>query len=398
MKKIGCSHTGLYLPAPVFDSLQHEKCLFPYPLYLVADKLLVNISGHNISRGSQIISVNGRPAKDIIRDLSLYEISDGTKQQAEHMQAAGYFSMDYFFRYGPAKDFKIVSIDTNGLTTKNIYTAISLEELDQRNADLYYYDGASVPYDLYLDEKTGYALMRITTFKFEDGQESNAFDNFCYNSFELLRSKPVIRSLIIDVRGNHGGYLSDASRLFSYITNAPFRSEKNVSVRMRELPYTRLLSDMNEGDISRGNEWLTDNFMFTGKGRYVMPDSLIDDFDPEPDRFRGSVFVIINTATASAASTFAGMVKYSGRGKLVGTYTIGGEYCGSGFKELTYILPNSGIQLYFPVAHIIHYYHTKKNSGRTVSPDYNIPDNELSFQRNEDCQVNFIVDSLLKRK
>jgi len=60
--ELGCSHTDVLLPDHIYDTLQNRKLFFPYPVLWVENKLLVNITGHDLPEGTQIVSINETPA------------------------------------------------------------------------------------------------------------------------------------------------------------------------------------------------------------------------------------------------------------------------------------------------------------------------------------------------
>jgi C-terminal processing protease CtpA/Prc len=108
------------------------------------------------------------------------------------------------------------------------------------------------------------------------------------------------------------------------------------------------------------------------------------------------VFVLVNTEVSSAASYFASLVKNARRGLIIGEETRGGAYMHNGFRNIVYELPNSDIQFSFAIANVVHTLGNKQDYGRGVIPDYKKPSTIADFTNNEDTQLNFVLDSLLK--
>jgi hypothetical protein len=133
------------------------------------------------------------------------------------------FSFQYYLKYGPQKIFNLEVTDTSGMEHTVKIPSIKLSEWEQRySGDIYYYDDVSVAYDLNFNDANGYAIMRISTFEFNQEKQQQAFEHFCNNSFELLRAKPNITNLIIDLRQNPGGDLYNAFYLFSFLARDHF--------------------------------------------------------------------------------------------------------------------------------------------------------------------------------
>jgi len=238
-----------------------------------------------------------------------------------------------------------------------------------------------------------YAFIRLPSFDFAGYQKIRAFEHFCANTFELLDKKKNISRLIIDVRENTGGRFYSAFLLFSYLAPKPYRAYEYVVSKIKRIPYSEHLdADFIEQEAI--NDDLRNDFGVKRNGYYYYTDSLIDNWEPDKHRFRGKVFVITNPVTVSSASYFAAMVKYAGVGKIVGEEAAGGSHSGNGFRSLEYSLPASGIKLVFPFAHIVYSFKEKKNTGRGLVPDYNIPDTYKSFKNNIDAQLDYILDSL----
>ncbi len=392
----GCSHTDLFLPGHIYDTLQNRKYFFPYPVLWVDNKLLVNVTGYDLPEGTEILSINGISAGRLLHDLSSYNSIEGFHRPGQIKMASKDLSFQYYLKWGTQQKFELKIIDTSGRRKTITEEPIDYAEWNVRNDSYkYYFDGMEVDYDLAINNEKNYALLRLPTFDFDNYQKRVAFEHFCSNTFELLEKKKNITKLIIDLRENKGGKLSSAFLLFSYLTPKPFKGFDYVFSKIKRIPYPEYLdpffSEQDKDDI---NYDLKNEFGRKNNGNYYYADSLIERWEPGDHLFNGNVFVITNPATVSSGSYFAVMVKYSGVGKIVGEETAGGSHSGNGFQTLKYILPGSSFQLVFPYAHIIYTVKEKKNIGRGVIPDHIVPDTYDAFKNNEDNQLSYILDSL----
>jgi Peptidase family S41 len=396
--EIGCSHTIVGMPGYVYDTLQNRKFFFPYPVKLIEDKLLVNVVGYDLPQGTEIKYINNQPVKTIIKDLMPYNSVEGFHRKTQQNLASDNFSLEYFYKYGKEEKFELQIKDTLDTERKVTETPISLSEWNDRDNNYkYYYDPMYVDYDLSINEPKSYAYLKMGTFEFSGSQRQNAFENFCYNSFELLKNKPNIQSLIIDVRENRGGDLYNCFLLYSFLANKPFTEFERVIAKIKKVPYAMYLdADFVANKEKEVNDKLKDEFSEKmNSDFYSLADSSILKWQPGNFSFNGNVYVITNSSVVSSGSYFAVMVKNSGRGKIIGEETEGGAYSGNGFSTLKYVLPNSKINFSFPYAHLIYNFKEDKNSGHGLLPNYEIPDSYKSFKNNDDRQYTFILDSLI---
>ena len=399
LNEIGCAHTYMNVPAAVYDSLLNRRFFFPIPVKFVSGKLLVNASNQVVPAGTEILSINHKPVETILQDMMKYEIVEGLHRPTQQVLAAESFALDYFYCYGKLSTFEMRVIDSSGQeqTITSIAPSTLSDWFENKAGNIYYYDRVRCDYDLSIDEASGYALMQVRTFSYDTGEEQDAFENFCRNSFELLHYKKNIRSLIIDVRENGGGDLYNSSLLFSYLAKENFKSYESATSKIGYIKNTEYLEeDFSTNTRHEVDKKLMEEFSYSNRTRsFILADSLIGKWEPSNFAFRGNVYVITNAKVASAASYFSVMVKNSGVGTIVGEETIGGNFSGNAFSNLRYTLPFSKLQLVFPYGHIVYTYKEKKNTGSGLKPDFDVPDTYESFKNNKDRQLMFIRDSLM---
>jgi C-terminal processing protease CtpA/Prc len=401
VEKISCAHTNLYLPAPSVEAMDKLRYFFPYPVILIENKLLVNISGLDLPHGTEIKKINNIPVAEILRNLQQYNSTDGIRNQVKRSLAANDFGFEFFLKYGQQDMFVVECIKpdsaANALSTEEV-RPVTLEVLNSRYRDeKYYYDATDVDHDFYTMPEAGYAVMKVRTFEYDTYSKEKAFENFCANSFSLLRLKPGIKTLVIDIRENSGGNYSNCHQLFSYLAAKPFQEYERVSTKVKQLPQTDLLQDDYSTTSGADIRNLVDeDFYKATNGKFYLADSVNELIEPALERFTGNVLVVVNNEVNSAASYFASLVKNSGRGKIIGDETRGGSYMHNGFSNVVYKLPNSRIEFAFSVANVVHSFADKKDYGRGVVPDYSKPSSIQDFKKNNDTQLNFILDSLIK--
>ncbi len=402
VNEIGCSHTYMGIPDADYDSLLNRKFFFPIPVKLIDGRLIVNATNLTLTEGTEIVSINRKPVSEILNDIMINETVEGLHRSTQKKLAAEAFALNYFYTYGKAENFDLMVTDTTGKkqSIENIPSITLNEWYDYKGSNIYYYDKTRCDYDLFVNEKRKYAVLRVGTFSFDSEEEQAAFENFCKNSFELLSFRKDIKSIVVDLRENLGGDLYNSSLLFSYFTREEFKEYYSASTKIDEIKNPEYLDKkFLQDDRHSVDERLSNEYYYSKSANsYLLADSLIDKWKPNKFAFKGNVYVITNARVASAASYFSTMVKNSGIGKIVGEETTGGSFSGNAFTKLNYTLPYSNLQLFFPFGHIVYSFRDKKNTGSGVLPDFDIPDSYNSFKKNEDRQLRFIVDSLLSKK
>ena len=394
---VGCSHTSVEYPGYIYDTLQNKEWFFPYSLKLIEGKIVVNNIGYDLPQGTEIKDINGVPVSKLLDNIYYYYTIDGRARYCQKELATEDFALYYFYRYGKQTQFKMTITDTNGVTKYVTEKPVSLKEWNARDYDYkYYYDQTGVDYDLYFTSKEDCAVIRLCTFKYEEQEKQQAFENFCSNTFDLLSRKPSVKKLVIDLRENTGGELYNCFLLYSYLAPKPFNEYEKVVSKINHIPYPELLDeDFAERQDDINNRIKSDFTSSNTSGYYIYADTLIQKWEPQGRHFNGDVYVVTNPRVSSSASYFSLLVKNSHTGKIVGEETSGSASAGNGFSILEYTMPKSKIKLLLPYAHLVYTY-KDINTGQGVRPDYYIPDNLESFKKNKDRQITFINDSLNK--
>lgn len=395
--EIGCSHSIAYFPTHMYDTMDNRELFFPYPVAFIEGSLVINITDDQFDAGTKILSINKKSANAVLNELMMYNTVDGEHRETQRYLAASDFGFDYFVRFGGFREFELRVRDTLDRVKTVFVNGITMSELARRKQQLYYFDANDVPYSLRINEEKDYGLLRLTSFEFDTENQESAFEAFLENSFDLLRYKKNINTLIIDLRLNRGGTLYYCYLLNAYLSEKPFAESSGLFSRIGSVPYKNSLSpliDVNIGDI---NDRLRNQFISHSARGYIAPDSMLERWEPKENRFTGTVYIITNADVASAASYFTTLVKNSGRGKVIGVETCGSEHASNGYSLLKYRLPASEIDIEFPYVRITYSHHGPK-SGRGLVPDHLVPDTYESFRKNEDRQLIFITDSLISKK
>ena len=399
--KIGCAHTAVYLPETDIRTLDHKRFFFPLNLIYIENKLCVNASDDDLPLGSIIVSVNNIYADTILKQLLCYHTTDGYITKAKYKMAAENFGYYYYLLYGASETFE-VAYKTNSESSikKVILNAIPYKKLEGKSGKQFYYDANDYDYDLRVDDTLGTAFMSIRTFDFSSTSRDKVFTNFMHNSFRLLNSNPSIKNLIIDLRENNGGNYKNCFQLYSYLTNKSFHEFDTAWIKFKTVPFAAYTSDN-----FRGGEWDTveeiidQDFKKDSANLHFLTPDKNEWWQPNKNRFTGNIYLVTNPSVSSAAAYFAALLYNEGRATIVGEETEGGYYKHNGFHLIEYELPNTKIGFSFSIANVKHALPGKFNepSGHGVIPNRIVPSTYKDFIENNDTQIQYIIDSLIKK-
>lgn len=399
VNQIGCSHTNLYLPKELYDTLLQRPNFFPLPVIYVDGGLYVNSDISEIPVGSHIISINGNSAGQIMDRVYNYNVPDGRNKNYNLSQAAQKFSYDYFMAYGPAGVFRVEYV-APGSTTREMLAIdpVTLEKAnDEYTTNAYYNYSDEVGYDFEIIDSLHTAVLTLRSFAFSTATTFSAYKNFLLNAFTLLKSENGINNLIIDCRNNEGGEYENIFLLLRFLSKQPFREVDSAKVRFGKTPYLQYLEPgyaLNERPYL--DSMLKTEFHPQGDGSYMLNETENDLRRPHPMAFGGNLYVITNSNVVSAASNFVAMIKDSHRGTIVGEQTGGGYNAHNGFTRLLYKLPNTGMQLEFSAVQVKQFLRRPLLNRYGVEPDYTISNTIHDIIENQDPQMNFIVNNLIK--
>jgi Peptidase family S41 len=190
------------------------------------------------------------------------------------------------------------------------------------------------------------------------------FQKFLEVTFtEIQRQK--LQVLIVDLR-NNGGDSALGDALLDYLTNKPFRqfSRAEVKVSTQFEAYLKV----------RGSEipWPSRSPI----GSIVKLEFPFISPTPNPLRFNGKLYVLIDDPTFSSASAFASTIKDFKLGVLVGTETSGHPTsCG---EIYSFNLPNTRLEVGVSSKYFVR--PSGQDDGRGVLPDILIqPDQALDW-------------------
>lgn len=348
---VACSHEGHYHVGSWDDValkgfLDNVYTYLPLSVKILDGHLYVwsDFSEENsLSRGDEILSINGRDTKEVLDVLRRYVHADGAIKTYFEKQAEGGFAWMYYMFVEQAENFTLrvrrisdggeAEVNLQPLTVKErneIYAARYPEKANASNE-------TSLD-DLYtLTKKDHYALLTLKSFDYRLVDEFNVDAGKLYEDIFTDLQASQIKHLIVDLRGNTGGRNELADDMIPFIIRSshdPFM-KKSVSWQGKEKTYA-----------------------LPKKSKYA---------------FEGRIYCLIDGKTYSAGATLARYLKEYGDAVFIGEET-GSRYEGyvAGSAEAVF-LPNSNIKISIP--RYLTYYPTSSlqtTVNRGLLPDYAI--------------------------
>lgn len=398
VNNIHCGHTSLFLPATLSDSIRKLNGFFPIPLTVIDNRLIVNSTSYEIPLGAEIVAINKEHTEKILPKLWKYEPVDGFNTLYQQEEGVWDFAMNYFLLKGPQPFFTIrfKTADNDAIRQVTVEADTYSDALDHNFSNRFYYFAEDVNYDMELVDSINTAIMTIYTFGFDTYSADRAFTRFVKNSFRLLLHSPEIKNLVIDLRNNTGGNFHDMFYLQSYLTRRQeWKEFKSAYTVFNRIPFTPYLAK-GENDVEGIQASIDSTFDHHPKGRSVRQYAGNETKYAAAQTFKGNVYVITNTNVQSAASYFAALLQDEGRAKIIGSETGGSGSNTNSFHVLTYELPHTHIRLNVPVVHAEFSLLRNVAGGRGVMPDYPVPLTLSDIETNNDPQLSFVLDSLIK--
>ena len=382
---IRCGHTGLYYNRKLSKQMLKDK-VYRWELGMIILHNHVYIYEDRIDAdtlfkpGLEILSINRVPATAIInKDISLMP-PDGFSPTSLPTHGSPYIPIVFMSSFWDGKDsLHFILADSTG---KQVQANISLarlcttakrevkEENDQdtgyrrvwfgkkkpaakkKNFSISPFAGPSLKVSL---RDSSMAVMTIPIFLFNT--------RFFANAFKYL-SDHHITNLVLDLRGNPGGQIVDATALLSYLLDTGF----SYQFTRYNKPLSEFTGIKNKGFVNLKNKLVNQSYphydssnvrVFTGRQTK----------NKKVNHFNGHLVVLINGGTFSASCIVAAYLSDQNRALFVGRESGGARYGCNAVVLPAVQMPNTPIMLRLPLYSILYHIQDKGN-GRGIMPDY----------------------------
>ena len=370
--------------------------------YMIDDNRLFIIKNQSadsaIQTGTEVIAINGEPAQAILQKCYSLFTSDGYNTTFFPRYTAINFQKMYQTIYPEIKDSICLSLQKD----KNIREAY-IKQLKLSGKTNTKQKEAKARTLTFLTADSTMAILKISKFS------SGNYEEFYKNSFALLSSAKT-NTLVIDLRNNLGGQLSEISYLYSFLTDSTFIFTDKAEITS---PFNCAFHSKSLSSILAGKSTLSKIFSTFGypffyttssitdllsvskkqNGKYYYSHSSSKRKQPNKNRFTGKIYVLANGGSFSASCILLSNLQGSERALVVGEET-GGAYNGSvAGRMLTKTLPASKLKLTVGLQAIQPHYKSDIE-GRGIFPDKEIVPTIENQIKQQDPELEWIISQI----
>lgn len=344
---IGDIHTTIEPSDETFNYLATQTDLFPFDTRIINQKVYIasnNSADTTIPAGSRIMAINNESIDKLLTKMKRYFSDEGTNETLQLKRIEQRFAFQYYLTNGYARNFTLTySTDNKPPVTKQVAAQpFSMIRQNRTRNQAKHPNLRSLfpqpPYlSLTINGQQHAAVMTIRWFQNDVLQGANeSFKPFIDSAFNIIQTHRIDH-LVIDIRNNGGGESGNASYLYAWLTQRPFRflhaMEANEKTYMddvkRSIKY-QPATDTHKYQTADSTTQYQQLFGFNVQ-------------QPVKNNYTGRLYVLIDGLTTSAATQFAALVKQNKRGILIGETAPGSLYGGSGRGYSYFYLPHSGL-------------------------------------------------------
>ncbi len=368
------AHSRIEFPSSAFDAFRARGGR-SFPIYLrIVDGVAYvgeNYSGdERIEVGDEIVAINTTPMTRWLERTG--ELISADTPYIAHSLQEFTFPRDLWAVAGEIDQFELSL--RRGEKLKNVTINASTRDEQQKAAaeqpEVFTLDSSERSYRM-VDTAIGYLRPGPFYNAEQPGAvwDNAAFGTFIDEAFESLLENGA-EQLIIDLRENPGGDNSFSDLMLTWIANKPFRFCSAFLIRSSDEAAASNAARLEQqaGAVESVSKLFAERYATTQRGQSFEFD--IPYAEPRAGkRFTGQVFALINRHSYSNAVNVAAIIQDYHFGIIAGEKTSDMATTYGAMEQFT--LPNTGIEVGFPKAHIIRPSGERRVDG--VTPDWVIP-------------------------
>ncbi len=371
LNKIRCGHTEIN-NSKSYEKRAKKLSEKEFPLFIkvwndtavVIQSLYQNDS--IFKRGTIIKAINGVSAREMIQKMKQYFSQDGNAEGATYLKIS--FNFPYYYKniFGLIDQNTIEYFDDSGFEKKAMLSDVSPDKFAASKSDI----KASKTNNkksrarlqqyrsFEIDSSNIFAVMRLNTFS------KGRLRKYFRQSFKKLKDNQI-PSLILDIRLNGGGKVSNSTLLTKYLSRHPFKlADTAYSITKSLHPFNQYFKSSILTNIALkfiAQKKKDDNYhLTTFEKKWYQPKKRL--------HYDGKVYLLTSGMTFSASCLLANTLKGQQGITLLGEETGGGWYGNSGILIPTITLPITKTRISVPLFRIVQHEHpSMKGSG--ILPD-----------------------------
>lgn len=366
--KIKDAHTSVFPNEDCEWWYGNQKYFIPLLVTCNHERIVTDLcasSDRTIPDGSEILSINGKNAKEIIAAMSPYAPRDGENQTRVTWVLNNFFSYFHAYCIGTSTEFQVQYQPPGGAVQTHTLQATAVDSM-WYNAYKYYPNRyitgrRDSTITLRFRADSSIAIMRIRSFvKSSKKPNDESFRKIITRCFSTIKNAPV-KNLIIDVRDNGGGNPEYARYVISHLIDKEYvYIEKYKTIERLH---------WNDEEKRTRTQW----YPYCGIGT----------FSPEKYCYTGNLYVLMDGGSTSTAGDFVACLDYYNRATFIGEESgankavSGGNVFGKDFE-----LPNTKLRVRMSTIQGVNKSDIP-NDGHGVIPDYLVvptPDDYMNFR------------------
>lgn len=366
IRTLKCGHTDV-LPSKAFLNYYKYSNHLPYQFIAFENEIYV-YGGRNKNKDTllkekdKVISINGISPSTIIDYSKSIIPADGTIESSKKLFSQETIS-SYIINYFNQPDSLLFEVSQNNITKTywiKLFKSKIAQGVQLKQKDTLYkeFKKARIKYK-YLDAERNTCHMKIAGFSHR--KYSKAYKHIFR---ELNKNK--CENLIIDLRYNGGGSLSNSNKLIKYLLKDDV--PMSMYTRIKKYPYKKHTHGNIAFRLSRFFIGL--NGKKTSMGDSSNYASKIKTY--KKHHYNGNIYVLINGGSFSASCLVSAYLKNCSKSILIGQETGGTEEGCNAVIMPRYTLPNTKIRFRIPSYRLQHDVYKKGNTARGILPTYEI--------------------------
>lgn len=395
--KINCGHTTVR-PSKRWnkyaDTVRLGK-MFPLSMKVWNEAMVItaNLNRRDsfLRRGTVVTAINGKPAAALVDTLFNYISTDGynTTHKYQSLSNRGTFGSIYTTLFGLSDKYQVDYKDDRG-NSKTITIPVYNPAADTpltRGTRTFRPPTPPDKKQLKAQRLNSVRLLRIDTANHSAMMDLSSFGRgyglrkFFRQSFRVLKERDI-KHLIIDVRSNGGGSVSNSTQITRYIASQRFKIGDTLYASRKKGPYQQYIQNnfWNKLFISFFTKKKEDGFYHFGyfERHYFKP--------KRNNHYDGKVYILTGGNSFSATTLFTSALIKQENVTVIGEETGGGAYGNSAWLIPDATLPHTGVRFRLPLFRLVIDKTVPKN-GRGVQPEVPALPTIEAIRKNTDFKV-----------
>jgi hypothetical protein len=324
--------------------------VLPLEVEIIGDEVYVDACTVPFTRGSTLVAIDGTPTASILATLSELAVYEGMNTAARTRALRDDFGRLYLIAYGARDAYTVTWRTPAGVevtfTLAGVYAGtLRFERLSNglRRAN----DVNGLPL-VNLDHEPGPRYLSLPSFSGPDR------GMFAQRLEEAASSLETATELVIDLRGNEGGFRDRGALLLDHLATSPYVLWQRTGVRVRAVPGR--YEDLLEPAFGVPTDFLRDHPRErTGELHVREGDPLAATFVPRTPHITAKLVVLVDARVNSAANEFALALRAIRPDAVFVGEEIGGE-CERHVGEVPvqYTSPTFGVRVLLSLVRIEH--------------------------------------------